>query len=327
MKNALAAAVVALAAGACSPASVAPAADAGHDAGVVADTGTPTDAASPDQVCKEYAYERCTRIQTCSSTAIVIQFGSVATCEAYYRGTCDVTLSAPSTNTTSAHTIACTAATMNWACSDILFAENVPPACATIAGSLANGASCAVANQCQSSWCARTYGSACGTCAAMPVAGAPCVTGAECGPGLTCYNKACEPHAALGTQCGATSPCDDGLTCVSGVCSAGVATSGTACSPSGPGCDEYAGLACNAMSGTCQTLLVVGGGQACGEVANQNQTCSAGNCTRGTCVAGATLGAPCPLDGTSSCISFAECIADADGGTTGTCQLPGAACH
>lgn len=330
MKNALAAVVALLATAACSPASVAPPSpvvDAGHDTGVVADTGTPVDAASPDQACKDYAYARCSRIQTCSTTQILIEFGSVATCEAYYRGSCDIGQSVPSSNTTPAHTIACTAAIANWACNDILFAENTPPACVIIAGSLANGAPCAVSGQCQSAWCARPYGSACGTCAAPPTNGAPCVTGAECGAGLTCFNKACETHAALGSQCGATSPCDDGLTCVAGVCSAGVTTSGAPCSPTGAGCDEYAGLACNAQSGTCQTLLVVGNGQACGEVANQNQVCIAGNCARGSCVAGAALGASCALDGTGTCISFAECIATTDGGTTGTCQLPGAACH
>ncbi len=329
MKNALAAALVALAA-ACSPASVAPpspVADAGHDTGGIADTGAPGDAASPDQLCKDYAYARCTRIQTCSTTAILIEFGSVATCQAYYAQTCDLSLSAPSTNTTTAHTIACTAAIANWPCSDIIFAENTPPACITIAGNLASGATCAISTQCQSAWCARPYGSACGTCTAPPVAGSPCMVGVECGPGLSCYNKACEPHAPLGAQCGPTSSCDDGLTCVSGVCSAGVTTLGAACSPTGAGCDEYAGLACNAQSGTCQTLQVVGGGQACGEVENQNQICLAGSCTHGTCVAGAPLGAPCPLDGTASCISFAECVATSDGGTTGTCQVAGTACH
>ena len=251
----------------------------------------------------------------------------MATCETYYRESCDVSLSVPSTNTTTAHTVACTAAIPSWACADILFAENAPPSCMTMAGNLANGAPCAVAAQCASTFCAHAYGSACGTCTDPPAAGAPCVTGAQCGAGLTCFNKACAVHAEVGAQCGPTSPCDVGLTCVSGTCSAGVATSGSACSPTGAGCDEYAGLACNAQSGTCQTLLVVGGGQACGEVVDQNQVCLAGNCIHGTCVAGVPLGEPCPLDAPGSCIAFAECIATTDGGTTGTCQLPGAACH
>jgi hypothetical protein len=323
MKTALAAAL-AVALAACSPASIAPPADAGSGTGATGDGGTSAEA---DQACKDYAYARCTRVDTCSPTAILIQFGSVATCEAYYHQTCDYSLSVPSTNTTSAHTTACTAALPGWACSDIIFGENTPPACATLAGTLANGASCAVSGQCQSAWCARPYGSACGRCSAPPTAGAACVVASECGPGLTCFNGACEPHAPLGAQCGPTSPCDDGLTCVSGVCAAGGTTPGAACSPTGAGCDVYAGLACNAQSGTCQTLQVVPGGQACGEVANQNQTCMAGNCVRGACVAGAALGAPCLLDGINTCISFAECIATTDGGTNGTCQIPGTACH
>jgi hypothetical protein len=319
MKTALVVAV-ALAAMACSPASIAP---------PTVDAGSSTDAgsATPDQVCKDYAYARCTRIDTCSPTAILTGFGSVATCESYYRQSCAYSLSVPSSNTTPTHTTGCTAAIAGWACSDIIYGENTPPACMTVAGTLANGAACAVSTQCQSAWCQHPSGSACGTCAPPPQAGSPCVTGTQCGSGFTCFNKACEVHASLGAPCGATTPCDDGLTCVSGVCSAGVATSGASCSFLGAGCDEYAGLACNAQSGTCQTLQVVPAGEACGTVANQLQVCNAGTCVRGTCVGEAALGAPCALDGSLPCTAFAECIATSDGGTTGTCQLPGVACH
>jgi hypothetical protein len=137
----------------------------------------------------------------------------------------------------------------------------------------------------------------------------------------------CATRGALGSQCSATQPCDDGLECTGGVCTAEASPAGAPCNPDGAGCDLYAGLTCNATTNTCQTILLVNGGQACGQVGTQTQLCIAGTCARGACVQGAPLGAPCDLTSAQACVSFAVCIATTDGGTTGTCMLPGAGCH
>jgi hypothetical protein len=304
----------------CSPATIAPpSADAGADAA--------SDAPSPSfpAACKAYAYARCTQLQSCSPTAILTSYGSVDTCEQYYSTSCEIAGAAPSTGSTVAHVTACTGEVASWKCSDLIYGENIPPDCQTVDGSLGDGSPCAVGTQCQTGWCAHAAGSACGTCAPLPKAGDPCTLSIQCGSGLTCVQSigACAVHAQLGTQCSGTQPCDDGLTCVSNVCSAGVSTPGAACDPSGAGCNLYAGLACDAESGTCQTLQLVSGGEACGTVGAQNQGCLAGLCSRGACVQAAALGHACDLTSPEPCLSFAECVVTVDGGTVGTCELPG----
>jgi hypothetical protein len=133
----------------------------------------------------------------------------------------------------------------------------------------------------------------------------------------------CTPFAHLGTACGASQICDDGLTCANGVCATGATTLGAACSPDGPGCDQYAGLACNASTGTCANLVLASAGQACGNVAGQQQLCAVSVCTRGACEAKAPLGGACDLVDAPFCTSFATCVVGADGGTSGTCRLAG----
>jgi len=83
------------------------------------------------------------------------------------------------------------------------------------------------------------------------------------------------------------------------------------------------GLACNAATGTCQTLQVVPPGQACGTVADQRQDCLAGTCADGVCVANSPAGGPCDLAAGPACMSFGVCVVTSDGGT---CQLAGSSC-
>ena len=324
-------ALPALAALSCSPANLGSPPDAAVESAAPVDSGADTGDAgsSAEQLCKNYAYARCTRLQTCSPTEILLAYGNVATCESLYAATCTLSQAAPSTGSTPAGVQGCITALPTWGCTDLIFSENAPPACATPQGSLANGAPCGVNAQCQSTWCSRLPGSACGTCGPLPQPGTPCETTAECGSGLTCVGstKKCATHAPLGAACSSTQPCNDGLACApsgSGNVCQQTATAG-ACSPA-PGCNEYMGLACNAATGMCQTLQVVMAGQPCGTVADQRQDCQAGTCTHGACVANSPPDAPCDLAAGPSCMSFGVCVVTSDGGTSGTCQLAGSGC-
>jgi hypothetical protein len=327
------AALAALALLACSPASIAPP-DGGIDSGVSIESGAPgdsgaNDASSPVAVCKEYAYTRCTALQGCSPTQMQIEFGDVATCETSFTDSCVLASAAPSSGSTLAHVQACTTAISGWVCSDLIYSQNTPPACATPQGSLTNGAPCTVNSQCQTAFCLRPAGAACGACAPAPNPGDPCTSSAQCGTGggLTCVGSTqkCTAFSQLGASCNGSQPCIDGLNCASGVCATGVSQANMPCVFDGAGCDKYAGLACNAATATCQTLQLVGGGQACGDVANQVQDCKAGECTRGVCVVNAPIGGACDIVAGPSCIGFALCFVNADGGTGGTCQIAGSA--
>lgn len=288
------------------------------------------DASNPDLVkaCKDYAYARCVRLQGCSQAAITVNWRDVGTCQDYYRTACNVAATAPGTATTLGHLQSCTSAIANWSCTDIIYSENVPPDCTPGSGSLAMGATCANAAQCQSSWCQRPAGAACGVCAMVPGPGAPCASNDQCPQGLTCQAGACVAHSKMGGACGASHPCDDGLNCVGNVCVAGPSTMGAPCSPAGAGCNQWAGMACNASTDTCQTLKLVQPGEACGgQVANQPQYCAGGTCERGACVGYPALDEPCDRVAGPPCLAFAVCIPTVDGGTAGTCRVPGDACH
>jgi hypothetical protein len=327
--------VIALLVGACSPASIAaPSADAGRDAAldaiVEATVDAPTDAATSYlSACKQYAYTRCTAVQTCSPTSTLLTYGTVQVCEQYYEQSCVLKFGLLSIGASVAKLEACTSEIASWKCSDLIYAENPPPDCQTAPGLLANGTACAINDQCQSTWCLHPYGSACGACAPAPAAGTPCVnSGQGCGAGLECIGATgeCATRVALGSQCSSTQPCDDALACVAGVCTAEASPIGASCNPDGAGCDIYAGLTCNASTNTCATILLVNGGHPCGQVGAQTQECITGSCVRGACVQGSALGAACDPTSAVPCVSYAQCIVTSDGAASGTCLLPGQGC-
>jgi len=318
MKPAGACLAIAFAALACSPANVGgPITNSGADGATDAGTGAA-------QACKARAYAYCTQLETCSTTAIQYRYGNVQTCEKLLGGVCNLALAAPSTGASIAQVEACAAAEPSWACNDIIYAQNTPPACAQPSGPLANGTPCTVNQQCQSSWCGRTAGQACGACSPPPSAGAPCDDGACLSP-LVCssFTLTCGAYVEAGGECDQANLCDSGLTCVAGVCQAGVTSANMPCVSAGPGCDIFSGLACNAESGTCKTLQLLEGGQACGTVANQPALCVMGSCPRGQCVSYGALGDACDLVAGPACAESLRCIVTSDGGTGGTCQISG----
>jgi hypothetical protein len=289
-----------------------------------AQVGAP-DAAAIAAACDQAAYARCNQIQECSSTRIAVAYGDLATCRQYLAESCKLTLTAQSTSATVARREACTVALQSQPCADVIYTQNLPPDCVTQPGGLPDGAICAVAAQCQSTWCRVLYGAACGTCGPPPKAGDDCRSSSECLTGMTCSSaKVCAPFANVGTSCGPSQPCNDGLTCTNSVCVAGASSLGAPCSSVGAGCDPYKGLSCNAATSTCQNIVLAPAGEACGTVANQNQICQAATCTHGTCVANAALGGACDLASGPSCRASARCVVTSDAGTRGTCQIAGA---
>jgi hypothetical protein len=225
---------------------------------------------------------------------------------------------------------ACIQALPNWACADFLLGQNTPPGCDEALGLRANGSPCAVRQQCQSGYCGWAAGAACGTCATPPQPGDSCAM-TECPNGLSCTGAGptCVAYAQVGESCSTSAPCSDGLTCVtsanasSGTCQAGPATLGASCTFGGAGCDFYAGLTCNAASGTCVTAQFGTAGEACGEVENQFAYCVAGTCARGQCSPYVPIGGACDLRGGAECMASSRCMLPGDGGTTGTCEVNG----
>jgi hypothetical protein len=296
------------------------------------------------QACTDNVHQRCTRLQTCSSTTVLIRYGSESACESGEMSSCLATLAEPSNGKTPASVEACAQAYAGWDCTDYLNGDNAPTPCQQQTGSFAVGTVCAVAGQCQTGFCATAPGASCGTCTALPAAGASCAQLTSCGAGLTCTSdtQTCVALGVYAAACGTGAPCGAGLSCVGadgtthtlGTCQLAIETSGTTCDPSlktGAGCDRNASLVCNGTSKTCQPVVLAAAGQPCGDVNDQSAYClAAGVCTGasgstpGTCTAAVADGAACDAASGTACMTPGRCVLDSsDGGTAGTCQVAG----
>lgn len=288
---------------------------------------------SADSACADVAHARCARLAACSAVAVQIRYGDEATCEARERQNCSDAQAAPGTGNNPQRTEDCSQAFGGWSCTDFLNSTNIPAACVQVTGSVATGAACAFSGQCQTGFCAIAPGSACGTCAAAPVAGASCAALTSCGQGLSCngQTKTCvAPATTVGASCGTGAPCGAGLGCADGMCQASATQLGATCDPSGPGCDRNAGLVCNRKTKLCATATIAAAGQPCGDVENQTAFCGASatcvgasGSTPGMCVAAAADGAACDLASGPACEQLARCIVSS--GTAGTCRMSAAA--
>jgi len=286
---------------------------------------SPADVVSPaiQEACRGYAYAYCTQLETCSPAAVQIRYQSTEVCESLLNATCQGAATAPSSGFTVADREACTSVIPSWPCPDFLYVQNPPPQCQATTGALADGASCADSQQCQSGYCGLPAGSACGTCGPVPQPGDSCAS-TQCPSGLACVGAPpiCAAYVEVGGACQTSAPCNAQLTCVAGKCVAALKTLGEACTYSGPGCDEYSGLSCNGVSTTCQTATIAQPGQACGTVGGQEAYCVTGGCVRGVCVGDVPVGGACEVGGTP-CVDDARCIVPAGEGTSGTCQING----
>ncbi|MFO0648281.1 MAG: hypothetical protein U0326_18725 [Polyangiales bacterium] len=304
------------------------------------------------QACTALAQAECARRDACSNHFLIGRvYGDLATCEQRVRDACVTSLAAHGTGQTPSNVQACATAYPSIACADYFNNTNLPASCFAQPGTLANGAACRYASQCQSAFCAVPTGTSCGVCAARPAAGAPCNgPGAPVGcggHGLTCVGETatapgtCVALGAMGATCDLSHPCGSGLSCTpvaiaapSRTCQPAGAEVGVACGgASASGCDNERGLACNTMSRTCQNITLVAAGAACGVGADGgfSSCANSGDCMgytlatlRGTCRATAADGAACDRAAGPYCRTPASCVTPASGGAA-TCALPSSA--
>ena len=316
----------------CSPADVKNTEASGSDAGMPDGGATDADAGSAS-VCAASAYAKCTKLSGCSEAYLESRYGTVAVCEQVMREECLAGMNAPGSAQTAAHIDGCTTVVAdtngNWDCDDYIFDQNTPVACATPAGSLANGASCLVSGQCQSTFCNVPSGGSCGRCSAPLQLHDSCATN-NCPLSFICESttKTCETYSQLGATCQTGSSCAVGLTCTPGVngssCQSGVETLDQPCVFSGPGCSFSDGLVCNIQSSTCQGVQLVAPGGACGEVSGQQAYCIGGTCIFGNCLSYGLPGQPCSMAANAvTCITGTRCVTTTDGGVGGVCQVIG----
>ncbi len=263
------------------------------DGGVTADSGVIADATvtpiAVSNACNDYAAARCTRYDTCTGgTHSIAVYGSVATCESRTSAECVLELVAPETSQTAATVEACAVSIGTQSCADI-FDEVPTVACTPTPGSLTTGAACITSSQCASSYCALGPDAVCGSCAAVPQAGAHCASTDECGDrgGLTCAGGVCIPIGQTGSPCTSAIPCGYGLSCVGttattpGTCQAAVSDAGAACDPTGttaPSCSADLGLTCDPVALTCVPTSYAAAGKPCGDLDGGVGGCAAGAC-------------------------------------------------
>lgn len=335
----------------------------GSTSGTGGSTATTTSSGpSAAMACADLAHAQCTERETCSMDGFLNKrtYGDEATCEARVAPTCVANLGAKGTAQTPAKIEGCVAQFSSYTCTDFLDG-NPPAGCVPPAGTLANGAACGASAQCSSSYCSIPQDQVCGTCAALPVAGAPCQIGADCGRNLACATPTgassgtCAPFALSGAAClTGTSPCAAGLACVGdveatktmGSCKPQGTKVGDACDGSRKtlaNCDGTLGLVCipaakGSPVGTCQNITLVDAGATCGDVGAMPITgfadCHSGAvCIKnapadptGKCVAPAADGAACDSDPAKGppCLAPARCVPTSSTGTAGTCKVPDA---
>ena len=278
-------------------------------------------AITAEQACDEYVKALCERLSACAPPSVDLPFGDVATCQARTKLTCPERLVLPGTSLSPQRLADCAKAAQGLSCDDLI--GGVPPAaCATLPGTVADGAACTADPQCKSTYCKPMAGG-CGTCAPRAKAGETCA-GGECESGLTCYGqmgmRKCTAPATDGQPCTAA-PCRGGLLCKAGVCAKQFGA-GVACAPLMSECASAQGLYCNLTSKTCEAQKTANAGEACGFVMGAAVACRAGTSCKltppmfsGTCVASAKDGEACNPAMSVGCLAPATC-------TDGVCKLP-----
>lgn len=307
--------------------------------GSASDTAGPGATGSPTTACDAVSQGRCSKQQQCSITSFNRRYPDLSTCEARESAECVKSLAAPSTAAKPTSVQACATALSGASCSDFL-APGPPAACVPPAGALTSGAACAFNAQCATTYCAVANDAECGSCSALPTAGATCTATLGCGGrGLVCARGVCVAPVGENGACGEEAECLPGLSCVGavpmlntqGTCQKAGSTAGARCDPRRqtlPDCDRNLGLYCDRITLSCAAITFVGAGASCDDV---GMVCQGGamcviptGLRSGTCVAPASDGAACDTTLGPPCLAPAQCVVT-NGGTAGTCKLRDAA--
>jgi hypothetical protein len=286
----------------------------------------------PLAACLDYAQTYCSRLQTCSPSALLLDFGTQQTCQERMAANCPNEFVAPGAAVTPIGLANCARARARQTCTEFL--TDRPLECYW-QGALSDGAPCEYDSQCQSSACYRTNGW-CGTCQPRVGLGASCdPTQVKCASGLLCADANCSggvcqpssqwtctrPVPASGS-CVSPNQCVGTVICLHGTCTTGKQL-GESCQALDE-CDLYKGLYCSSNASgsayTCTQIKYASTGQACdylsGVLCVANGTCrgaDGGPNDIGTCSAAAVDGQPC--DPVTRCLAPVLCVG-------GTCWSP-----
>ncbi len=261
---------------------------------------------------------------------------------------CVLDLAAPGTGWTPASLSECAAA-MEKAHS----CESKTAACATPAGSLADGAGCTKSAQCKGRLCRITAASTtgkptfCGTCATVAAEGGDCKAAIDCDKALFCLaGKCAKPPAALGEgsicaqtdSSGVVAPSLPTLPCEAGLyCNTLVIPLPSSSTPSAPKCEKRPAKGERCTLTECQEGLRCSGG-ACVDPAEArddgadctgNGDCKSGYCDRGNlqCKAVTLVGVGAPCTQGVRCTEGLTCYGTTDEASTCVERIAeGAAC-
>src|SRR5580704_5337322 len=168
---------------------------------------------SAEQACGDLARATCATRDTCSNNfQNAHDYGTEPVCESRTAASCVLALALKATAATPQSREACAEAYGSDIETCLDFFENNPvDACIAPAGPGATGATCAVAGQCASTYCAVADNAVCGTCQPLPAVGPACVVDGDCGRDLACAI----PSGATTGTCAAWVP--QGESCLTGV--------------------------------------------------------------------------------------------------------------
>ena len=309
-----------------------------RDANVVGPRGAGDGGLSVARACADGAFARCSRLQTCSTSAVQFRFGDLHTCEALYpervprhqRGAVERSDGRDGRGVRDR-------ASAKWSCDDYLFDQNPPPDCQRPRpGRSRTARRAACGQQCQSAFCSIAPA----RCAGRARPRRSRATRARTWPIAALRSTAspaslkCEGYVQMGGPCTPGLPCAAGLACVgynalsnaSGTCQPEVITAGEPCIvprrrlrrvPGSvvqrPDADMRDG------AGRRRGRGVRPGRQPAG-LLRDLRIVRRGGLPGG----GGRRARPATSPRVPSCITLSRCAVEADGGTSGTCRIPSA---
>lgn len=269
---------------------------------------------TPDSACAGGAEASCAWLERCNPFSLRTLYGDVATCAARTKLSC-LEQFVPGSSAGPEDIALCAGAVSALSCDG---QPGEGRECQPKPGARANGAGCGNDWQCQSTFCKKSGGQSCGSCAVRAKIGELC-DGTGCESGSTCV-----PTSLTERRC--TVPPGEGSICFSGFCQSGLVCNGVCTKPmrlaagarcdvrGASKCDERQGLYCQFIPGVCMASKYAGPGEACGAQQDQSllvctggAVCPAGVQANPSCIAPAKDGEACDLSKNLGCLQPAIC--------------------